>query len=104
MLSKNHILEVLKSFNEIHQGQGFKIISLFGSYARGDADDFSDIDLTYKIDHDKFFKDDAFAKLLKIDEFKDELQKELKKKIDFIPANTKNILIKQTLKEEEVLV
>ncbi|MDD2652134.1 MAG: nucleotidyltransferase domain-containing protein [Sulfurimonas sp.] len=104
MLSRENILKALKNFNEAHQEEGFRVVSLFGSYARGNADDFSDIDLTYKMDHERFFKDNAFAKLLKIEEFKEELQKELKKKIDFIPSNSKNSLIQQSLKNEEILV
>lgn len=104
MLSRENILKTLKNFNEVHEDEGFRVVSLFGSYARGNADDFSDIDLTYKIDHERFFKDNAFAKLLKIEELKEELQKELKKKIDFIPSNAKNTLMQQSLKSEEILV
>jgi len=38
---------------------GFILINLFGSYARGTQDIFSDIDITYKINQDTFFKDET---------------------------------------------
>lgn len=62
-MTKKEIIEYLHHFNAKNTPNGFKITSLFGSYARGTEDLFSDIDLTYKINHDIFYKDDAFAKL-----------------------------------------
>jgi len=104
MNTKKEILKNIQLLNEKYQNSGFKIFSLFGSYARGTQDRFSDIDLTYTIDHNQFFKDDAFAKLAKIEEIKNELEKKLHTKVDLIPSNTKNKLIQESLKKEQVLV
>ncbi len=104
MNTKNEILKNLTLLNEKYQNTGFQIASLFGSYARGTQDSFSDIDLTYIIDHDRFYKDDAFAKLAKIEEIKNELEKEFHTKVDLIPSNTKNTLIQESLKEEQILI
>ena len=60
MNTKTEIIKDLVVLNEKYQNTGFKIASLFGSYARGTQNNFSDIDLTYIIDHNRFYKDDAF--------------------------------------------
>jgi len=104
MNTKDKIIESLKLLNNKYQKTGFKIIGLFGSYARETNDLFSDIDLTYSIDHDKFYKDDAFAKLAKIEDIKNELQNQFHTKIDLIPANTKNKYLQNSLINEQILI
>ena len=104
MNTKNEIIKNLTLLNEKYQNSGFKISSLFGSYVRGTQDSVSDVDLTYIIDHDKFYKDDAFAKLAKIEEIKSELEKKFHTKVDLIPLNTKNTLIQESLKKEQILI
>ena len=103
-MNKEIIIDNLHHFNNKYKSEGFQFISLFGSYARGTEDMFSDIDLTYKIDLKIFYKDDAFAKLAKIEEIKKKLQTIFHKKIDLIPANTKNKLIQKTLQEEQLYI
>ena len=102
MKSQQEIIQVLQQFNQKHQSEGFRIVGIFGSYARNTADTFSDVDLTYKIDHERFYKDNAFAKLAAIETFKQELEKKFKTKVDLIPANTKNPLIQESLREEQI--
>jgi len=104
MLTKEKILETLYDYNNMHKQNGFIVFSLFGSYAKNSQDYFSDIDLTYKINHNIFYKDNAFAKLSKIDEIKEELQKKFHKKIDLIPANTSNQTLQKTLQEEQIII
>ncbi|MCV6606688.1 MAG: nucleotidyltransferase domain-containing protein [Campylobacterales bacterium] len=104
MSKKEDIIAIVKSLNSKHQPSGFKIVSLFGSYARGCEDIFSDVDLTYSINHEIFYKDDAFAKLEKIESIKKELEKELHLKVDLISSNTKNKLILETLKKEQIFL
>ena len=103
-MNRDTIIKILHHFNTMHKEEGFKIVSLFGSYARGTEDIFSDVDLTYKIDHNIFYKDDAFAKLNKIQEIKKELEKAFHKKVDLIPANTKNLMIQESLQKEQIAI
>ncbi len=103
-MNKETIIKDIRKLNHKYEEQGFKIVSLFGSYARDSYDIYSDIDLTYKINHDKFFKDDAFAKLEKIEEIKEELEHLFHKKVDLIPANTTNYLLQDTLQKEQAYV
>ena len=103
-MDKKIILNTLHNFNDKYKDSGFEFISLFGSYARGTEDIFSDIDLTYKINYNKFYKDNAFAQLEKIQEIKKNLEKQFRKKIDLIPANTTNKIILSTLLEEQIMI
>ncbi len=103
-MDKKIILDTLHNFNDKYKDSGFEFISLFGSYARGTEDIFSDIDLTYKINYNKFYKDNAFAQLEKIQEIKKNLEKQFRKKIDLIPANTTNKIILSTLLEEQIMI
>ena len=103
-MNKKIILDTLHHFNDEHKNNGFEFVSLFGSYARGTEDIFSDIDLTYKINHKIFYKDNAFAQLEKIQEIKKTLEKEFHKKIDLIPANTTNKIIQNTLLKEQIII
>lgn len=104
MLDKNQIIDTLSSFNDRYKESGFRISGLFGSYARGEEDLFSDIDLTYTIEHDKFYKNDAFAKLNKIEEFKQELETLLKKKVDLVPLQGANNLLQKNLDKEQIAI
>ncbi len=104
MLKKEKIIHDLRLLNDKYEQDGFKIISLFGSYARETNDVFSDVDLTYKIDHDIFYKDNAFAKLAKIEDIKKELENNFQAKIDLIPANTKNYLVQENIQKEQILI
>ncbi len=104
MFEKSKIIKSLQLFNYRHESEGFKIYSLFGSYARDTNDVYSDIDLTYKVNHDLFFKDDAFAKLAKIEDLKKELENTFHIKVDLIPANTKNYLLQESIQKEQILV
>jgi predicted nucleotidyltransferase len=94
VMTKEYIINELKKFKLKYQQDGVLIIGIFGSFARGDNTKYSDIDIAYKIDHDKFsikYKD-GFSKLLKLDKIKKEISDTFKTKIDFIPDNNKNIL------------
>ena len=50
-MNKETIIDNLHHFNNKYKTEGFQFVSLFGSYARGTEDLFSDIDLTYTINH-----------------------------------------------------
>jgi len=94
-ISKEYILNMLKEVKPKYQKEGIDILGLFGSYAQDTADEFSDIDIAYKLDYEKMAKQqnkDVFCVLLRIDEIKEELQKILKRKVDFVPDKNKKIL------------
>jgi len=94
MPQKNEILSKLKELKPDYEKDGIILLGLFGSYAKDTQTKFSDIDIAYKLDYEKFSKKyvGGFAKVLKLDDIKAELQTIFKKPIDFIPNSNKAIL------------
>lgn len=93
-LQKNEIVSKLKELKPKYEQEGLILLGLFGSYAKGTQNNFSDIDVAYKLDYDKFSQKykDGFSKLLRIDDIKNELQQTFKTKVDFVPDSNKEIL------------
>ena len=93
MPQKSEILSKLKELKPIYEKEGLILLGLFGSYAKDTQTKFSDIDVAYKLDFEKFtlkYKG-GFAKLLRIDDIKKELQSVFKTKIDLVPDTNKSI-------------
>jgi len=94
MSQKSEILSKLKELKPTYEKEGLILLGLFGSYAKDTQTKFSDIDVAYKLDYDKFslkYKD-GFSKLLRIDDIKKELQLIFKTPIDLVPDSNKSIL------------
>ena len=94
MQNKDTILSTLAQLKPIYEKEGLLILGLFGSYARDTQTKFSDIDVAYKLNYAKFslkYKG-GFAKLLRIDEIKKELQAIFHTPIDLVPDTNKTIL------------
>lgn len=93
-MNKNEILSKLKELKPTYEKEGLILLGLFGSYAKDTQTKFSDIDIAYKMDYDKFSLNykGGFAKLLRIDDIKKELQSIFKTPIDLIPDTNKSIL------------
>ncbi len=82
-MNKQEILEYLKSQQEQYSEKfGIKFIGLFGSFARDEADDESDIDILYEIKKDKKLSMFAYLKLL------NELENNFHKKVDLVRERT----------------
>ena len=93
-MHKREILTALKELKPTYAKEGVIILGLFGSYARDEQTKFSDIDIAYKLDYDKFstkYKD-GFSKLLRLEEIKKEIQTLFKTPIDLVPDTNKSIL------------
>ena len=86
MNKKSEILDQLKKLKPIYKKEGLILLGLFGSYAKDTQTQHSDIDIAYKLDYDKFSQKyiGGFAKLLRIDDIKKELQEIFKKPIDLV--------------------
>ena len=94
VLEQKEILSKLKELKPTYEKEGLILLGLFGSYAKEAQNSFSDIDIAYRLDYDRFSKNyqDGFSKILRIDEIKNELQQTFKTKVDFIPDANKSIL------------
>ena len=88
-----NIISLISDKKKKYLQEGFEIVGIFGSYARGNENKYSDVDIVYKLDYttfDKQFKG-GFSKLLRIEEIKDELQKLLHLKVDLVSLNPDNV-------------
>ena len=93
-MEKEKILNKLKELKPVYQKEGFEILGVFGSYTNNTQTKYSDIDIAYKLDYEKFSKKyvDGFSKLLRIDSIKEELEIIFKKKVDLVSDSNKKIL------------
>ncbi len=93
-ITKREILEYLSSNkNELKRRYGVIKIGLFGSYARGEERDDSDIDLAIELERDKKNISNFFG-------FKREIERVFGKKVDLgIESSLKPIAKKYILKE-----
>lgn len=93
-MNKNEILNKLKELKPIYQNEGLEILGVFGSYAKETNSKYSDIDIAYKLDYDKFSKKyiGGFSKILRINEIKDELKAIFKTEVDFVSDSNKKIM------------
>jgi len=100
------LLEKIKNVKERYLSDGVVIIGVFGSVARGDEKRWSDIDITYQIDYDLFFEKypDGFSQILKLEEIKEMLEKELQRKVDFISLSASSAGLKEEIEKDLVYV
>lgn len=100
------IKTLLASLKNKYQEEGFDIVGIFGSYAKGSAKKYSDLDIAYQLDFKKFDEkyQGGFKKLIRIDEIKKDLQKKLHIKVDLVSLNSNNMKFKNNIKNEMVYV
>ncbi len=95
MIQKQEILNYLKSHQEYYYNQfGIKFIGLFGSYAREEADEKSDIDILYRIDRDKKLSIFQYLKLNK------QLEDFFRTKIDLVRDETLKPQLRQYIRKD----
>lgn len=100
-MTKQIILEYLKSKkDELHKKYGIISLGLYGSYARDEATNKSDIDIFYE--RDSSFKLESGLEFLSIDE---QLAKDLEvSKVDFVSLTFMNPIIKYYAKKDFIYV
>jgi len=96
-MSKN-IREIKKKITPILKNHDVKKAAVFGSFARGEQNKKSDIDILIK------FKRDNDKSLLDIVGLKLDLEKVLKRKVDLVEYSTIKPLLRKTILKEQALV
>ena len=94
ILTTEHIKQVISEF---FSKKPIKKVWLFGSYARGDADDNSDVDVLVEIDYNALIGLDYFG-------WNDELADKLHKKIDIVSAGWENKHIKPFIDKDKFVI
>lgn len=105
-INKNEILNIIKDIKSQYISDGLFLLGIFGSFARDEANEYSDIDIVYDIDYTIFFKKyhDGFSELLRIEELKHHLESLLHKNVDLISLKTSNIKLKRNIEKELIYV
>jgi predicted nucleotidyltransferase len=93
-MKQSAILQHLRQLKPFYEKEGIVLVGLFGSHAREKAKPYSDIDIAYRIDRDTFSQKyvGGFAKLLRIEEIRNNLKKHFNTPVDLVPdTNTKTV-------------
>lgn len=94
VLSVGHITQVV---NDFFDAKPVKTVWLFGSYARGDADENSDVDVLVDIDYSVPIGWDYFT-------WNDELARQLNKKVDIVSLGWENKYIKPFIDADKKVI
>jgi predicted nucleotidyltransferase len=98
-INREEVIERLKSNKEKYFKQfGVRLIGLFGSFARDEANEKSDIDILYEIEENKKLSLFAYLKLIS------ELEKDFHAKIDLVRTATLKPQIKSYVYRDLVYV
>ena len=105
-MTKNEILQKLKELKPKYEAEGFLILGLFGSYARDEATEGSDVDILYKIPNMSEYlqKYGGWNAINHIVEAKESLAQTLCKKVDFVDIETLNEIGKKYILSDVVYV
>lgn len=103
-MTKETIVAKLKELKPKYEKEGVIICGVFGSFARGEARDVSDIDIAYKLDEKLFFsKYGGFSGATKLASIATELEKEFQKKVDFVSINSINQELNSAIRKDLVI-
>jgi len=101
--SKTNIIAAISGLKNGYTAEGFIIKGIFGSYARQDYDELSDIDIAYEIESDIFFKKyRGFLAVSRIAEIGEELSAALGKKVDLFSLNSSNKALVKKISAEMI--
>jgi len=94
-MNSREILKYLKSKQDYYNKKfGIKFIGIFGSFARGDINSDSDIDILYRIDRDKKLSIFKYLQLMQ------ELENFFHRKIDLIRYEALKPKIKEYIEKD----
>jgi len=94
-MTKKDIIKILRNYkNEVANQYNILTIGIFGSVARGEAEDESDIDIVLRISEPDFFM---------LAGIKDDLEKRLNNSVDIVTyRDSMNPFLKQRIDSEAV--
>ena len=100
------IIAKLKALKLRFAAEGVGIVGIFGSYANGTCDRFSDVDIAYEIDRETFSRRyrDGFGKILRLEEIRKILESELHKRVDLVSLHSRNRRFLEQIRREMVYV
>ena len=98
-MQKDEILSYLKEFKNSSQNKLFTEIGLFGSYAKNQADIFSDIDIAVKVDKTYLKQNDIWDYFDAINDIKIALLKRFNLQSDVFDLESSTTLVEKIKKD-----
>jgi len=98
------LLTLLKDIKKDFLKDGFVIDGFFGSYARNEATQKSDLDLLYHLDKRFYEKYQGFVGFKRLDEIKNTIAKRLELNVDLAPKNNLSKTAQKYILEEVIYV
>ena len=83
ILERDEILQTLKLMQSQFEDDGVKILGIFGSYARNEATEDSDVDVLIETTSSFLNKYSGFRAFGRLNDLKEILQEKLHKNVDF---------------------
>jgi predicted nucleotidyltransferase len=105
-MTKEEIANKLRVLKPKYENEGFILLGFFGSYARDEGTEQSDIDILYKIkDINQYLrKYNGWNAINHIVDTKEELKRDFQKEIDFVDVETLNAVGKKYILADVVNV
>lgn len=102
VLSREELLRKVDSVKKKYESSGFIILGFFGSYARNEADENSDVDLLYELSSDFRTEYKGFKAITEINRIKNELENYFGLKVDLVDRatqkdNKKNVILNEVV-------
>ena len=102
---KDDIYKKIQTLKDRYRNSGFIIIGVFGSYARGEEQKDSDIDILYKLNKTFVKKYGGWGAISQLELIKDDIKKLLNiSKVDLATSDSNNQTLQKVIKEELVFV
>lgn len=98
-MNRDRVISALRRHEAELRGLGVRSLALFGSTARGEASDRSDVDLV--VDLDPSFR--GFARLAQLDMVRERLEHILGRSVDLIEPPARSPRLRQEIKRDAVL-
>ena len=88
-MTQQELIEKLQVLKPILKEDGITLIGIFGSFARNEQTEQSDVDILYDIDNPKAFakRFGGFGAFSRLEELKQFIAKNLNSKVDFVAKN-----------------
>ncbi len=98
------IIKKIKLLKQKYYHDGFIILGIFGSFARGDFSDDSDIDILYELKSEFYDRYPGFEIYTIIDEIEKDIRMELNRDVDLANKNALNEIGNKYILPEVVYV
>ena len=103
-MKDEYIFSKVKSIKDTLRSDGFIIDGIFGSYARNENTNNSDVDILYHLDKIFYDKYNGFIGFKRLDEIKSFISEQIDKKVDLAPKNNLSRTAQKYILNEVVYV